>query len=276
MTSRIPPLLEPYLSLPPEASLVLLTSVLGASTNWLVLRFLYSTLMNKEDAEGPDTNVVMISFMRDLNFWRDGAKRLGLDLDKFNAKKQFTFVDGLSGLFVPKQPKDCLAADSNRVLQNTELEAIQAQILDSMNTVNERATGAKTLLIVDQLDVMMALKSEKIHAVNLGELLMCLQERVHATVITAAADFPLILSQQTLLERNHAAFVIGLAHRAEYIMSLRLLDTGTARDVSGVLRITKGNHTTFEDPELQKEMEEKELLYFVGGDGGVKAFERGQ
>lgn len=58
-------------------------------------------------------------------------------------------------------------------------------------------------------------------------------------------------------------------------MSLRLLDSGTARDVSGVLRITAG-HQIEEALDIQKRIEERELLYFVGGDGGVKVFERGQ
>lgn len=55
-------------------------------------------------------------------------------------------------------------------------------------------------------------------------------------------------------------------------MSLRLLDTGTARDVSGVVRITVGDV----EQEARSQIEERELLYFVGGDGGVRVFERGQ
>lgn len=48
-----------------------------------------------------------------------------------------------------------------------------------------------------------------------------------------------------------------------------MLDTGTARDVSGVVRITvRGGE------EEQRESE-KEFLYFVAGDGAVKVFERG-
>lgn len=73
MASKIPPLLEPYLALPQEASLILLTSVLGASTNWLALRFLHSALASPEDE---DVKVVFVSFMRDLAFWKDGSKRL--------------------------------------------------------------------------------------------------------------------------------------------------------------------------------------------------------
>jgi elongator complex protein 6 len=55
-------------------------------------------------------------------------------------------------------------------------------------------------------------------------------------------------------------------------MSLRLLNTGTARDVSGVIRIGIRDAETADGDE---QMGPRELLYFVGGDGNVKVFERG-
>jgi hypothetical protein len=76
MSSRIPPLLEPYLALPPEASLILLTSVLGASSNWLVLRFLHSALIGPDAQSQSDTKVLFVSFMRDFAFWKENARRL--------------------------------------------------------------------------------------------------------------------------------------------------------------------------------------------------------
>ena len=89
-----------------------------------------------------------------------------------------------------------------------------------------------------------------------------------------SADFPLVAAHQTTLETNHAAFLLSISHQADFIMGLRLLDSGTARDVSGVLRVTVGNHGA--EPEIDTKLEEKELLYFVAGDGGVRVFERGQ
>jgi elongator complex protein 6 len=59
-------------------------------------------------------------------------------------------------------------------------------------------------------------------------------------------------------------------------MGLRLLDTGAARDVSGVIRITVGDQISEDDQDIQRRIEERELLYFVGGDGSVRVFERGQ
>jgi elongator complex protein 6 len=77
----------------------------------------------------------------------------------------------------------------------------------------------------------------------------------------------------TPLEIAHTALLIGLAHRAAYTVSLRLLDTGVARDVSGVMRVTLGAQ---EEETGMKGVEERELLYFVAGDGGIRVFERGQ
>ncbi len=81
MASRIPPLLEAYLALPPETSLILLTGILGASTNWLVLRHLHSYLQPRSatalraaaaDGDGsapsPEASVVLLSFLRDYKY----------------------------------------------------------------------------------------------------------------------------------------------------------------------------------------------------------------
>ena len=87
MTSRtrISPLLAPYLTTSQPASLILLTSVLGASTNWLVLQFLLvalspglSGLDIRDEVVFKDgnVNVILVSFLRDWEFWRDGGRRL--------------------------------------------------------------------------------------------------------------------------------------------------------------------------------------------------------
>jgi elongator complex protein 6 len=59
-----------------------------------------------------------------------------------------------------------------------------------------------------------------------------------------------------------------------------VLDTGVARDVSGVLRVTANGWGPAGGLELGTvdeggEEGNRELLYFVKGDGSVKVFERG-
>lgn len=66
-------------------------------------------------------------------------------------------------------------------------------------------------------------------------------------------------------------------------MGVRALETGAARDVSGVLRITRGGGWGGGDGGWEEDGEgegegmgrEVELLYLVGRDGNVKVFERG-
>ena len=79
-----------------------------------------------------------------------------------------------------------------------------------------------------------------------------------------AADDPLLHAQTTTLETEHAALVLGQAHAADTLLALRMLDTGTARDVSGVVRVTGAG-----------EGDGGEFLYHVAADGNVKVFERG-
>lgn len=84
MTSpRVPQLLEPYLSLPSPASLTLITAVLGATHNWLIARVLAVTLESgdrreNDDGEynGMETAAVLVSFMRDREFWKFEASRV--------------------------------------------------------------------------------------------------------------------------------------------------------------------------------------------------------
>ena len=82
----LPPLLTSYLSTQPESSLTLVSSILGATSNWLVLRYLYAALSSSSSSNGPlgldephngtKRKVILVSFMRGWEFWRAEAKRL--------------------------------------------------------------------------------------------------------------------------------------------------------------------------------------------------------
>ena len=76
----IPPLLSSHLSSPTSAgSLKLVTSVLGASANWIILRHVQAALKPQlpipSDNEG-NTAIVFVSWLRGLDFWKDGTRRL--------------------------------------------------------------------------------------------------------------------------------------------------------------------------------------------------------
>ncbi|KAI1637995.1 hypothetical protein F4809DRAFT_275476 [Biscogniauxia mediterranea] len=287
MASRIPPLLEPYLGLPPEASLILLTGVLGSTTNWLVQRYLYTLLASPPSTgavpgqgrvgEAGDVNVILVSFLRDYAFWKDGAGRLGLDLDLSIRKGRFIFVDGLSDLFStsspgqrPKSPG--IAGEGRRSLSSATTQGLRKELEDAIAQVQAASPERQTVLVIDQPDLLLAASGDNVLGNTLQDTLLDLREKVHSAIVTLSADEPLIAPQATPLEKEHAEFVLSLAHDAYLVISLRLLDTGTARDVSGVLRATPGGQSY----DSSRNVDEQELLYFVGGDGAVRVFERGQ
>ncbi|KAE8374404.1 hypothetical protein BDV26DRAFT_284283 [Aspergillus bertholletiae] len=345
----LPPLLAPYVSSLPQSSLTVLSSVLGATGNWLVLRFLYAALSAPSNSEtvfglnGSDgmknRKVVLVSFLRGWEFWRSEAKRLGLDLARRTDKRQFAFIDGLSELFynpatatatpqtslsgttaprtvlpVRSQPGPLPARTPHPASRpgnvNTNpasreigpvkrlhlsgngtaaLDALERDIATVINQLKAPAPGdaeePEVLLIVDQPDLLLAATgpSKGIGATEMGDWLMGLQQNAHATILTLSSDSPLIHNASasapqpaTPLETEHAAFAIGSAHKAQMVMQLRNLETGAARDVSGVLRVSKGGAWGQNDVGAEGNWEEREVLYFIQRDGGVSVFGRGE
>jgi elongator complex protein 6 len=79
-------------------------------------------------------------------------------------------------------------------------------------------------------------------------------------------------SPPTVLSTNQSVLLNSLIHRAHSVVSLRPLKTGTAKDVTGVMRITRGGAWyDFDRPQGFSENEEWEMLYRVE-DGRTKLF----
>ncbi|OCK83129.1 hypothetical protein K432DRAFT_414870 [Lepidopterella palustris CBS 459.81] len=364
-TSRIPPLLQPYTHLPTAGSLTLLTSVLGASTNWLVIRFLCDALRDRlpndpqhdgakpvhselrgrsidadglESQEDDEVGLVLVSWMRDFEFWRTEARKVGgLDIPRLVRQKRLAFVDGLSLLFRPQTeptsmkqqatlpdshssthsgrpisfrtpnfpaqagPPDPASLHQSFGLTSLSLQHVEDTISRAISQVKAPAPNCslpkKIVLVLDSPDLLLAAAGSSpsqspphttpspvvtITAESMSAMIHHLRTQVHSTVISLAADAPLLSppSPSLPLENDHSAFLVGMAHIADSIMSLRLLDTGFAADVSGVVSISKGYEEEDEygsegcRPDWERGAE-KELLYHVGGDSVVKVFERG-
>jgi len=149
-------------------------------------------------------------------------------------------------------------------------------ISSAISRVSSAATPRKVLLVLDNPDFLLAANPD-VSSIDLLDVLtsLRLEDGVSSALVTCAADAPLLQAPdsgaRTPLEESHAAFVTSLAHQASMVMSLRQLDTGWAADVTGVLRISAGGESTID----QRELEEKEVLYHVQGDGNVRVFERG-
>ena len=182
--------------------------------------------------------------------------------------QDITIIDALdTGLGLSQEPND---ADAISIAEDKILGALDPSSIDTPASAQNQKPPA-TVVILDGLDFLLAATTMPVQ--SLHDLVSTLRAHpsVNNVIITACADGPLMQNQTTPLEIAHASLVMGLAHQARLVMSVRELDTGNARDVSGVLRVTKGGGWEEEG----EAVEQREVLYFVGNDGGVKVFERG-
>ncbi|KAF3912637.1 hypothetical protein ABW21_db0200378 [Orbilia brochopaga] len=300
--------------LPLESQLLLVTSVLRTSPAWVVYNLLSDTFTSGRD-------VVLVSFLNEYTYFRDGAKRHGLDLPNHLKKGDFIFIDGLSRLFlsdagghgshsilspirtsappsrgmisartpispyqqVPSIPAHGLASSTRDPIRYISLGAGAGSSIAAVKQLDVISAAVRTLpstaarprVIIEGLDVFMS--AAGVEVTQIEDFIYELREITSTMVVILPADAPLVhtSASSTPLEISHANLLTSLGHSADAIMSLRLLDTGVAKDISGVLRVTRGPGNLWREANASAGLvEEKELLYHES-DAGVKIFARG-
>ncbi|KAL9030343.1 MAG: hypothetical protein Q9196_001518 [Gyalolechia fulgens] len=256
-----------------QGSLTLITSVLGASATWIVVRHIWAALKSESSTsikKESEFRIVFISWLRGLDFWKDAARKLGLNLTE---DARTTFVDALqSGLGLQRGGIGELEKlVLNAIKETTSINTKVLLVLDGIDFL----LAATDLRVDEVLSTIWALREVRTSMPYRSIYLKLYPQNVETTIISVTADFPLMQENNTSLELHHAAFVLSIAHQARAIWAVKELDTGSAKDVSGILRITRGPAFEEEEDMQRFEVEEKELLYYAAGDGGVKVFERG-
>lgn len=179
---------------------------------------------------------------------------------------------------------DCLS-DALLTPSDLFISETQEKIVQAIDTASQ--SSRKILLLLDTPTSLLSL-APQIAARDLNEMLLGLRShaKVHSAVLGLPADTPFVSAAipessrpSTPLEIEHAAFTVRQAHIARLVMSCRELETGAARDVSGVLEITRGGACYDDigenDHEGKKPEELKELqcLYLVSRDGTARMVE---
>lgn len=170
-------------------------------------------------------------------------------------------------------------------LKTLELAGIKAVISSAVSALSSSATPRKTLLIFDNPDLLLAL-NPSITPSDFTSLVLTLHTlpTISHVLTHIQSDNPLLnLSVPPQpLELAHHNLLVKYAHMSRRILGVRILDTGVARDVSGVIRITEQKHEWLDLDLSENETKEgddngrgKEFLYQVKGDGSVRVFERG-
>lgn len=175
---------------------------------------------------------------------------------------------------------DCLSEHSISS-QTNSLSAIHEVISSAIGTLAHAEQAGHVLLVLDSPDVLLA--SGCATAQQLDLFILKLRSLVHAAILTCSADQPLlnpttqaIELHASPLETEASRFLTQQAHNARILISVRELATGAARDISGVLRVTR-SACAYDADESREQgvVEEMEALYLVQRDGGVKVFQRG-
>ncbi|KAK5033828.1 hypothetical protein LTR13_006880 [Exophiala sideris] len=151
------------------------------------------------------------------------------------------------------------------------------------------SANTKPIILLDGIDFVLA-SEPNVSALALQSVLSIFRSQCHAVVVTGNADAPLLHTATspesgTPLERDHAHFLTSMAHQSNWVWQLRGLDTGSAKDVTGVLRISRGGDLDSEEQNSGAgaqshvkfdEVADAEWLYQVKGDGSVKIWSRGE
>jgi elongator complex protein 6 len=81
-------------------------------------------------------------------------------------------VDGLSGLFLPKQ-RALSGRGGEKILNSSDLTALYGELQQAIQSLGD---AGRVLLVVDQLDLVLATGGDRVGAVALGEMLLGLRE----------------------------------------------------------------------------------------------------
>ena len=158
-------------------------------------------------------------------------------------------------------------------------------------TLPSEADTSKSVVMLDGIDLLLA-SQPSLSTISLQSFISKILTRSHALITTCNADAPLMRAATTSscgsgtpLERNHTHFLTSMAHQSQWVFQLRGLDTGGAKDVSGVVRVSRGGAWEDEDqlsgmntsnPRSGDNLADAEWLYQLKGDGSVRVWGRGE
>lgn len=166
-------------------------------------------------------------------------------------------------------------------ITSPELGEVQRTVENAIRQIQSAAPQRKVILVLDTPSFLLA-SNPQITPASLCAAMLHLHTLTSHMLVHVPADDAL-LSLSTLpqpLEVDAHNFLVKVAHMSSRILSCRVLDTGLAKDVSGVLRVTENKigldlALPSDDERNAEETQGRELLYLVKGDGSVKMFERG-
>lgn len=86
-------------------------------------------------------------------------------------------MDGLSALFLPKQQKPLPGRGGERIFSKSDLTSVSEEIRQAVGTLKiGQDGGGRVVLVIDQIDLLLAAGGDLVTANGVGEMLMGLRE----------------------------------------------------------------------------------------------------
>jgi hypothetical protein len=212
----------------------------------------------------------------------------GLDVSSLLANQRIVYIDGLDIYGASASLSSIAGSFSTRTHALKDLQDVLERALEVQPQLGGTAAATadtngdsqdasdRSILIIDGLDFLIASQPDAT-AIAVSQMLTTIRQHVHSTILAVSSDEPLLHGNSaftTPIEMKHRALVATLAHQSWLVMQLRGLDTGAAKDISGVIRISHGGE--YKDELEEQIVAEGEWLYKVSGDGSVRVWGRGE
>lgn len=190
---------------------------------------------------------------------------------------RFIYIDGLT--YAGIETTSSLPAKGLKSLALEDLSDAISQALQAIRTqvADQEGHAAGSTVIMDGLDFLLA-SQPGVDGMRLQQFVAKALAMSQSLIISCNADSPLVHNRDesaSPLEREHAAFITTMAHQARLVFQLRGLDTGAARDVTGVVRVSNGGNYC-DNRDTTPALDESEWLFQCKGDGSVRVWARGE
>lgn len=237
----------------------------GTQPTWLVNSLIENglcgtgSLVNKDlkASRTRATEVVCISFSNNLEFFSKGCKKNGLDLTR---ERNFKFIDCFTDLFTK--------LITNPGNSTTEVKAL----FENIYTQIKKSPNTKRIIFIENPEFLLAATS--ISSIELSNYLLKLNRLCSLMFVISCHTFPQIVD--TTVNDPHdpvfktSDFLTKLHQRTHLNIYVEPLTTGRAKDITGIITISKGS-IPFEPKII---IDEKSYTYNLTKESNIKLYFR--